>query len=741
MKLWQSGFVALAVALAPSTVMAQQNEAAGDDQQPEVAAAGDIVVTATRVSSLASETPIALTAVTGENLINQGITNPTQLEAAVPNLSIVRDNGLQITIRGVTSNDDSEKGDPSAAFLSNDVYIARPQAQEVSFFDVERIEVLRGPQGTLYGRNTTAGLVNIITRRPEFRFGARGEAIYESFNHLVLSGAVNVPVGDALAIRAAANLDRRDSYVINGTNDGVDYDPFKDNLSGRLSVRAKPTQNLTIDVIGDYSDIGGKMVNSVPLKNFYAGVAPGKRPTFTNPASEEARTTTFGQLSDPVRDNKDYGVTGQVEWRPGDATLTYIGSYREFKRDETQTIVGGFVPARYLGNYSQTSHEVRLAWTGIDRLQAQIGAYYFHEKSNINLTLLNPRVLGLPAFATNYQFVQGPTGAENQSAFGQASYEIVDRVSLTLGARYSHDQKSRVGETAFDTLPQVMIPGNRIVLQRNSADRSFNKVTWRAGIDWRSPIGLVYGSVATGYKAGGFNDGCETGTAAKCALTADALYYAPETLTAYEAGVKLATGDRKFRLNAAAFHYDYNNLQLSQLSNACGAPCQITRNAARARVDGVELEGIVTPIPALRFDLGLNLLKARYVDFVPAPGVNYSARPLSRSPDVTVQAGVSYTYRLANAGALEASARTRFSSEYDLTDLQRLIGFYQPSFTKTDVTLTYRAPDDRFTLGAFARNIENAITVTNASSGVAVFDGSATFADPRTIGVRAGFSF
>lgn len=744
MNMRHLGLIAIASVIHPSLAAAQDrlDEPADEQETVEPIDSGLIIVTANRTRSVAEKTPLALSAISGEALQEQGITNPTQLEKAAPNLSIVRDNGLQITIRGVTSDDDSEKGDPSAGFLVNDIYIARAQAQEVSFFDIERVEVLRGPQGTLYGRNTTAGIVNVLSRRPDFDgFSGTASFTYESYDHIVASGAVNIPVGDTFAVRVAGNLDRRDSYVINGSNDGFEYDPFKNNLSGRVSIRFEPAPDIRIDVIGDYSDIGGRTINAVPLANFFANIVPGTRPTYLDPDAKTARTNTFRQGQEPLRNIKDRGVTGQFEWSPGDFSLTYLGSYREFPNSVQTTLVGGLVPATLGGEQSQQSHEIRLAYSDNDRFEAQVGGYYFSEESFVTLALLNPQVLGLPAFATNYEFAQGPTNAENKSVFGQASYEFIDNLTATVGARYSYDDKSRIGETAFDTAPAAMIPGNRVVLQRNDAAASFDKVTWRVGLDYASSIGLFYGYVATGYKAGGFNDGCEIGTGPNCNFTAEALYYEPETLTAYEFGFKLANSDRSLRLNGALFHYDYSNLQLSQTSNICGAPCQLTRNAALAKIDGIELEGVVVPARGFRLEAGVNLLDARYVDFQPAPNVDFSDRSLARSPDFSGYVGASYRMDVSANGGIEAVVRTQFSSEYDLTDLERLIGFYQPGFTKTDITLTYRDDDNGLTLSAFVRNLENEITLTSADSGIAIPFGSATFADPRTFGVRVGVDF
>jgi iron complex outermembrane recepter protein len=704
---------------------------------------GDIIVTATRSETLLSKTPIAITAIGGDDLIKAGITNPTQLEESVPNLSIVRGNGLQITIRGVTSTDGTEKGDPSAAFLQDGIYLARPQAQEVSFFDLERVEVLRGPQGTLFGRNSTAGVIHVISARPKFNLGGSVNATYSSFDSINATAMINVPLGDSFAIRAAANFDRRDNYLIDGNaGDGVKLDPFKDNKTFRLSALFKPTDALSVLIIGDYSKIKGNPSNTVPTSNFYSGIVSGARPTFerpnfVDPTAEAGRLVAGAQAQQALRDNSEKGVMGEITYDMGFASLTYLGSYRESRRTEFSNFFNGGVSADFIGKFWQTSQEVRLAFGGDGPLQAQVGGYYFKEKSGIAFFLNN--LLGPN---TRFGFPQDPTIAENKSVFGQATYEIMPNLKLTAGARYSNDLKSRVGQTVLDDYSSVGSSYaigtfiNRTVFQVNDASRKFSKVTWRGGIDYDSPLGLFFASVSTGYKAGGFNDGCETGTAAGCALPAGALYYDPETLTAYEAGFKLKFG-QQFRFNGTVFHYDYKGLQLSQVANVCGGPCQVTTNAAVAKVDGVELDAVLQPVDNFSVRLALNYLNARYDTFIPTPGVDLAGRPLARSPKWSWSVGANYALPVGE-GKVVADVSIRGRSQYDLTDLANYAYFYQPAHTKTDLSLTYNAPDDRFSVGAYAENLENDLVVTSASTGGF---GSVTFADPRTFGVRAGFKF
>ncbi|MBB4642538.1 TonB-dependent receptor [Rhizorhapis suberifaciens] len=708
---------------------------------------GEIIVTATRNETLASKTPVALTAVSGEALRSAGVTNPTALAEQVPNLSIDRNNnGLQITIRGVTSGDNTEKGDPSAAFMIDGVYIARPQAQEVSFFDLQRVEVLRGPQGTLFGRNTTAGLVNVITNKPKLgSFSGSLDATYGNFDTQQITGVLNIPVSDAVAIRAAANYDRRDSYLIRGPAFTTALDPFKKNLSGRLSALFDLGDGELL-IRGDYSSIKGVPTNVVLTSNFFANFnTPGVEPIYVgnSRSSEELRTLNVPYSNPVQRDNSTWGILTDFSYDIGPVTVNYLGSYRELKRREDDTfVIGGFgvvFPVAVHNDYWQNSQEIRLSTNGDGPLKAQAGLYYFKEKSAIEVNVIGFAPLGTPGYFLGFE--QDPTIAESWAGFGQATYSVTENFRLTGGVRYSHDKKSRAGFTvncgavACDQPDDTRTP--------NFADRSFSKVTWRIGADFDlNDRTLLYGVVATGYKAGGFNDGCQIGTAPGCGLPAEALYYDPETLTSYEVGLKTRFLDNAVRLNASAFHYDYKNIQLSQVSTICGSVCNVTTNAAVAKVDGVELEGVIAPAASSRFDFSLAWLNARYSEFFPAPGVDWSDKKLDRSPSLTLTAGYTHTIELGNGGNIQAGVRTRVSDDYRLAALGTLNQFRVPGYTKTDMLLAYNAPNDGWYVQAFVKNLEDSIVVSSAASAPLTSPvGTTQISDPRTYGARVGVKF
>ncbi|RVU04258.1 TonB-dependent receptor [Novosphingobium umbonatum] len=720
-------------------------------QQAKPVETGDIIVTATRTETLLSKTPIAMTAVSGDQLISKGITNTTQLADSVPNVSIVRGNGLQITIRGVTSTDGTEKGDPSAAFLQDGIYLARPQAQEVAFFDIERVEVLRGPQGTLYGRNTTAGVVNVITASPKHKLGASVDASYENYNHINAVAAINVPVTETFALRAAVTYDRRDTYVRKASTDKFNWGPFKDVFAARLSALWEPTKDLKVLVKADYSLDDGYGVNAVPTSNFFSSAAGSpsagvlSKPSYNASASSGAlRTSNRNEQWQGKNHNKGAGIMGQIDWNVSDSlTATYLGSYRTFDRYSLGTINSATNPlsgnrTTFTGSYWQTSHEARLAYKK-GPLFVQGGGYYFKEQSGIAFYILDPGLFssGLAAF-DRFGFPQDPTKAVTKGVFAQGSYNFTDSLKLTAGVRYSSDDKSRVGATVGG------IGSTLVKFQTNNASRNFSKTTWRVGVDYDLPgVGLLYANVATGYKAGGFNDGCETGTGTGCALPASALYYQPETLTAYEAGFKVHTPDYVLRFNGNYFHYDYNGLQVSSVQNVCGGPCQVTANAATAKVDGVELEAFLRPAQNHVFNAMVTFLDARYGNYTPpinGANANFSGVQLNRSPKSVVSLGYTYTQPLANGGEIVGNAATRISASYALTDVGNGAFFRQPNYSKTDLSVTYNSPDKKYYVGAFAKNLENRIVITSATAN-GTFLGTASFEDPRTYGVRAGYKF
>jgi iron complex outermembrane receptor protein len=703
----------------------------------------EIIVTANRVESLASKTPVAVTAVTGETITQTGILDPTMLEYEVPNLSInIGVNGPQITIRGVTSTDKTEKGDPAAAFMVDSIYLGRPQLHALNFYDIERVEVLRGPQGTLYGRNTTAGVVNIITKKPSPFFESGFNATIGNYGTYLGDGMVNVPVNDALALRAAFSYRRRDNYI-NMPNATQTHDPSHNDLSFRLEALFDINENASLLFKGDYFSLRGSNYfdnrsETVDFQRLFSYDPNNPEDThYVGGLSNDEILTDLSTNDIPSDSEMDvWGITAELNWDFGPIALTYLGSYHDMSNEssggynsaEPATLVTG------IGDYWQTQQEVRLATTGEGPFKGQMGVYYFKEESGITNYFHN-----FYGVWDKYGFIQDPTINESYAVFGQGTYSLTPDLRLTGGIRYTHDSKSRKGITH-----QLFFPafGGAEIFLVNDAANTFTKTNYRVGLDYDlSDNTLLYGSVATGYKAGGFNDGCESGTPG-CNQPKDAwaLYYDPENITAYEIGTKTRFSD-KMVLNGAAFYYDYDNLQLSAVVNIGGTPGQITTNAAKAEVKGVEIESVFMPNVNHRINAAMAWLDAAYKDYWPlgvGTAPDYAGRPLDRSPEFTVNLGYSYRYPLANGGYIEAALLFRWSDSYTISTVSMPVQFENPSYHKTDLSLTYTTPKGAWYFQVFGKNLEDELTLFDISAfGVP----NVTPNDPRTYGVRAGFRF
>lgn len=650
---------------------------------------GEIVVTALRRESTVSRTPAALSVMGGGELRNTGVVSALNLPDVMPNIQ----NGVAgFTIRGISSGDTTAKGDPSTAFSINGIYIARPQEQGLTFLDVERVEVLRGPQGTLYGRNATAGAVNVISNRPRDEFQAAGSVEIGNYETRRAELMVNLPAAPGFAVRAAASINKHDGFSPTGNGRAALDD--QDDLSLRLSASAEITPSIRLLVIGDYG-------RARPTGLGYTAVAQALSTTGIN----RRRTNPGG---DSRQNLEAGGITTQFDADLGFANLTYLFGYRKSTNDYVQYYRdnGPFVDQQ--NDHSQTSHELRLASSGSGPLQWVAGLFYFTEDQR-TVTLVNLS----PTLRLNFDL---PTQIESKAAFAQVTYSLTGSLRVTGGIRYTDDQKVRTGT-------QIVNGGTPIPF---NAKVDYSKWNWKIGIDQDlGSNGLIYASISTGYKAGGFNDGNPT--------TQPALYYDPEDVRAIEGGVKVKPFDG-LQLAVAGFHYDYKGLQLSSVPPTGGI---LTLNAAQATVYGAEVEGTWRVVRNGRFDFNVSWLNATYDEYRPsgASGVNWAGRRLDRSPAFTARIAYQHDIELGDGSRITPQASTRYSSSYFVSNFSGPVQYRQDAYWRTDFSLTYHAPKDRWYVQAFARNLEDESTLSTFSMGALHFN------EPRLYGARLGFRF
>jgi iron complex outermembrane receptor protein len=338
-------------------------------------------------------------------------------------------------------------------------------------------------------------------------------------------------------------------------------------------------------------------------------------------------------------------------------------------------------------------------------------------------------------------FGNDPVEARSKAVFGQATVRLADGLRATAGARYTEDDKARTGYIGYQRAQAFDAATDRREL--NAGRIATDKTTWRLGLDYDlAPATLVYGSIATGYKAGGFNDGCAAGDVQggigcpeDSARPAATLTYRPETVRAYEAGVKTRFWDRRASLNVAVFHYDYHNLQLSNVAMVGGQPRYETTNAGEASIRGLEADGQVLATPADRFTYALTLLDAHYVSYTPDGVHSWAGVKLDRTPARTLSLGWEHRLRLAG-GALVAGVSTRASASYLLGVPQAGLKYRVPGHTESDLRLGWEPDGKRWSVLARVRNLENEVRpMTINSAGLAVPT------EPRTADVRFDYRF
>jgi iron complex outermembrane receptor protein len=674
-------------------------------QSNEPAALEEVVVTAQKRSENVQNIPVAVTAVSAESLQRQGSPNLQALQGSAPNVEINSSNAATgVSIRGIFSTNDGPQGDPAVAFHIDGVYLGRPQSTGGLIYDIQQIEVLRGPQGTLYGRNATAGAINVISNRPVFDYQGQVGAEYGSYNQYGVSGMVNLPIGDKVAARLAMRTLKRDGYAKDGVSDDQDSRAFR----GLLLV--KPTDDLSILLAGDY--------------DLRKGVGPAAY-KLAVPGVDE-RSTNLLNPGAHIR-NKNKGVHAEVNWDLGLATLTVLPAYHELNLDN---LYASDRRIQLNQKAKQHSLEVRLASKPDQAITWIVGAYYWDELQSSYQTLLAP--------PTSVQFGYPDIDAYSRALFGQATWHVTDKLRLTGGLRHTSDQKKQNGTT------EVRLPTG-VLLSRitNFANSEWDATNWKASAEYQvAERSLIYVTAATGYKGGGNYDGLPPNS------------YEPEHVTSFEAGSKNRLFDNALQLNVTAFHYKYKDYQASQLGclnlpaglPTCTASGRITYNADKATVYGLELESQWAITSNDRLGVVGALTHSEFNDFVLpvtpySSGGDFSGNPLPKSPKSTLTVDYSHRFDLANGGTITAAARARFvAKQYLLFDIRSPI-IKQDSYTTGDLNLTYESPGGMWTLTGYANNVSNELVKSYAfaTSTPGVFYG--TYLPPRMYGVRVGAKF
>jgi len=668
-----------AFAFAPAAALAQSG-------MPD-----EIIVTAQKREQNLKEVPIAVTALQGAYLADRAITSVDNLNALAPGLVVsptpTQPNNAQISIRGSVQQNGSIVLDPSVGLYLDGVYIGKAQGSIFDINDLERVEVLRGPQGTLYGRNTLAGAINFITSKPSDVYRGSLEAGYGNFNAVTLKGMVNIPITDKLFAKVSASSFTRDGVTklvpdpidIFGTplgeiaNGGIAPSPFgneakkgrlgsrdRQNFTGQLRYLA--TDDITLDYMFDYSQAKG-IADSSQLQSVDPNGFLGANCAFGSacvPAylylQPEYSDTAFNDVKS--RDKAFVRGHGLVaSWDLGNVTLKSTSGYRTMSYKGYPSELDGtplmLATAGLITDYKAFSQEFQAAGTIGDRLNYVAGVYYFKDEG---LTI-NPQHFFFGA--VNYYTRYG-SDTEAYAVYGQADYKVTDRLTLTAGLRYTQEEKTI--ERLSVLLPSTVLVN---VTKAEGVKEDFDALNPTAIVSYKVTDDLnVYGKFAQGYRSGGFNG--EAGS--RLAVTTP---FDPEKINSLEAGLKSSWFDRRLDVNVAAFLNKRKDMQLSVFT-ATSTLESLIQNAGSAKMQGVEIESVIKPTNNLRINANFAYLDAKYEKFIDTNGLGQAIdvadnRVIPHAPEFQVTVGADYLAYKGDAGdSVRLLVDTRYSSSYYL---------------------------------------------------------------------------
>lgn len=689
---------------------------------------GDIVVTATRREERLQQVPISITAIAGDQLARTGITSSVQLTQTVPALNFRFVNvATQPTIRGVGTRGTSGGEESNVAIYIDGVYQVDQASSLFDLLNVDRVEVLRGPQGTLFGRNATGGLINFITSDPTTETQVRAELRYGRFDERSAQVYLSTGITDTLAFDISGKIYRDNGYIRDLVNNRTVGDRSVDSIRARLMF--KPTDDFSIKIAATYSDLSDS--SSVYISPYLGNTAA--RSLANDPRTIVAtRPYTTATTNPQLAAARPLQFSAEVRYDVGPVSLQNTASYQrqrnDFRGDNDGTPfnLGDNETLNYGSSYFQ--NEFRLLSNGDGPFSYILGLYYINGSAYNDIA---------SSTRTAVVMIDSEARTESWAGFGEATWAFADGWKAIAGLRYTHETRTLDGRTTLGTTVLSAVSG---------AEADFGKATYRAILQRDiGKIGNVYASYSRGFKSGVFNS---------FSTSPASVATRPEVLDSYEIGLK--TDPLPWlRFNLSAFHYDYQDIQLS--SRDPGTGLTVLFNAASAKLNGGEAELTARAAPGLNLRAYATYLEAKYTDFPGAQiftpifqdqsSIGGSARTpignassisdqsgsrMIRAPKYTLGGSFDYTIDTSN-GAFGIAANIFHSAKYFWDVNNRT---FQPAYTQVNGELSWTLPDDRFRVSIWGKNLTDEL-VQQQLNPSALLDG-VSYEKPRTYGVAFG---
>jgi iron complex outermembrane receptor protein len=728
-----------AACLVSITLLAGQAPAA-DTPDSESGTLEEVVVTAQKREQNLQNVGTSITAFDGSTLNKLGITDVTAISNQTPGMQF-NQYGATVTVynlRGVSQNDFSDHQEAPIAVYADDAYIASMGALAGSLFDVQRVEVLRGPQGTLFGRNATGGLIHYISEKPNFDSDGYVTATGGNYGTIESEGAVNLPVNDQIATRASFATTYHDGYIDNLIGHAVNDENL---FAGRVQILYKPNDQAEIllkihgltdsnETAGNYTwaashpDATGRgyfigpnstaNCPNVSAAGNLLGCTPGSDVGgYVNPSSDP-----FNQAEDRrgIFNRTVFGTTLHVSWSFDAFALTSVTDYLRLQKrygEDSDISPNPLFNYDTFQHYHQLSEELHLNGN-VGALKWIGGLYFLDYHTN------NDELVGLaPVFG-------GPTSApfslttQSQSAFGQLEYDFASNWTGIAGLRYTSDQKTFNYEYfAGSTTPMFVYNPST----DPEAAKTFDNVTAKLELDYKfDSRSMLYASVNRGAKGGGWSAPSNGVTQ----QSIDNLQYKQETLTSYELGEKLTFWDERARINGAVFYYNYQNYQGFFLAGLT----QVVQNV-NANIKGGELELAVAPTRGMNLQLGISHLSTEAKD-VPLPAGGFTNTELPQAPAWSVNAVARYEWDIPT-GKLAIEADTKWN-DHEYLELLNAPVDYQPSYALSNARLTYSSGGGHWDVSAWVKNLtDKYYRVYNLDLSALGFN-QGVYGPPRTFG-------